>query len=208
MCSNNGETPSEHAIECGKAEELESSPLAVEKASQCEERLNGNRTSPMPHQAALMVSKSSDYNSVHEFLGSPPPYTPTLMALCTDSESRRMNPCGTYESGSKGLKQSKLYESEEVKSSGTEDTDERQHTSIFKRAKQLYSDLVSAIIRPPRLLYDPKYELGSSTFVFQKQLFKRTDFEVVRMAVVYSHSSLHCITLKINEGAIHHRLPY
>ncbi len=128
----------------------------------------------------------------NECLLSSPHYAPTLSALCYDSIS---NPCNNYKFAS--------TEREEEKSLRIEDTDNREQKCFFARAKKGYTDLISAIIRPPRLLYDPKTELGPSKFMFHNRLYKRTDFEMVRMAVVCSHPSLHCITPKIREEVNH-----
>ncbi len=203
----------EPAAECGEAEALGFSSLTAEEESQGEEKLKDTWILQRP-LAEVKFASGSDI-SIQESLASPP-YTPTLMALCTDSKNR-WNPCGTHECGSEGLESSNggtrlnggttLNEREEVESLRSEDTDEGQRMPFFRKVKRLYSDLVSAIIRPPRLLYDPKVKLGPPKFIFCNRFFKRTDFEVVRMAIVYSHSSLHCITLKMNEGVNHHRLP-
>ncbi len=205
--------PPEPEAECGEAEALEPSSLTAEEESQGEEKLKD--TWILQRSSAEFKVASGSDRSIQESLASPP-YAPRLVALCTNCGNRR-NPCGTYKCSSEGLESSNrdirlnggtaLIEREEVKSLSSENTDEGQHMSFFKKAKQLYSNLVSAIIRPTRLLYDPKAELGPSKFIFRNRLFKRTDFEVVRMAMVYPHPSLHCITLKMNEGVNHHRLP-
>ncbi len=123
-------------------------------------------------------------------LSSPPAYPPSLRALVYDSRS------SPYLSN----KLCSMEMEEEARASlSSEDIDNRWRMSFFARAKKGYSSLISAIIRPPRLLYDPKKELGPTRFVFHDNLYKRTDFDVVCMAVVCSHPSLHCITPKIRE---------
>ncbi len=194
-------TPPELAAECresefGEIEALENPPLKKEKSREGEELEQNN----------LFLRCDSDFVD-HEGLAYPPCTAPSLLTLCDSRLSQRFHRQFSFEQyqSSNGY-QLNGGEEEKVLAS-EEDTGRKPPTTLCGKFKQGYKNLVSAIIRPPRLLYDPKTELGPSKFIFRHRPFKRTDFELVCMACVCSHPLLHCITPKLEGKVNHHHLP-
>lgn len=59
-----------------------------------------------------------------------------------------------------------------------DDATEPEQLSYYQMIKHGYNELVNAIIRPPRCVYEIK-QLGPASFEFCGKHFQRTDFELV-----------------------------
>ena len=75
--------------------------------------------------------------------------------------------------------QSKQRSSSTNSSDGSDSVDgpTEQQPSYWQMAKQGYQELVNAIIRPPRCIYESKH-LGPKVFEFCGKSFQRIDFEL------------------------------